>query len=199
LKIEAIIFFHFQWTCIHDIQERDILDFTEQQNQHQQKDDGDVSPSLSSRFGDFAVEDFDDNQPQQPSRSGITSAFVIDSANRARIVQTMTPDSLGRSSSFNSRDVIQPNRPSRTSNWQEHSLRRSIRSNMAYRNIPVGRSSRASNFGVVVEVDDADVDSFSTRSYGVDRLRDVDDNDEELNHNPGNFRELSFNVVFKKI
>ncbi|XP_001606470.2 DDB1- and CUL4-associated factor 10 [Nasonia vitripennis] len=162
-----------EWTCIHDIQERDESDASDIEQQQQQKNEGVSSPSSSSRFGNFAVEEFDENHPQQPSRSGITSAFVIDSANRARFVQRMTDSSAGRSGSFNSSDVAQPNRPSRNSN------RRSHRSSELHRNSAVTGSARtrASNFGVVVEVVNANADSFGARNH------DEEEEEDEANHN----------------
>lgn len=107
-------------------------------------------------------------QQPQPSRSGITSSFVIDSANRVRIVQTMSDV---RNNSFVSTDATQPVRPSRTNNWQE--LRRiNLRSNS--RSPRSERHVVRTNFGVV-EISTnsvgATTDSERTSNNGEDESR----------------------------
>ncbi|XP_043268966.1 DDB1- and CUL4-associated factor 10 [Venturia canescens] len=132
-----------EWTCIHDIQERDNAEIIEQLKE------GDETPSQMS---EAIEEDFDMAQQPQPSRSGITSSFVIDSANRVRIVQTMSDV---RNNAFVSTDATQPVRPSRTNNWQE--LRRiNLRSNS--RSPRSERHVVRTNFGVV---------EISTNSVGA--------------------------------
>ncbi|XP_014218160.1 DDB1- and CUL4-associated factor 10 isoform X2 [Copidosoma floridanum] len=157
-----------EWTCVHDIQECE----SQQSDQQALKEEDDKGSS--SHFGDFAIEEFEENQPQQANRSGITSAFTFDSVNRARIIQTMTAsssDSSSSSSSSSSRGAGQSNRFARVSVAQDQSSRRSARLG--------ARRARASNFGIVVEVDDTDVDSFSARNVDEDRMRDDDEEEEE--------------------
>ncbi|XP_066581245.1 DDB1- and CUL4-associated factor 10 homolog [Prorops nasuta] len=114
-----------EWTCIHDIQERDTSNIVEQIKE---------AEDSSTDFNELTVEEYDESQQPQPSRSGITSSFVIDSANRTRAVGA-TGD--GRSNSFISTETI-PVRPSRTNSWQESSNRNSrsqSRSSRSDRNI----------------------------------------------------------------
>ncbi|XP_015594921.1 DDB1- and CUL4-associated factor 10 [Cephus cinctus] len=120
-----------EWTCIHDIQSRDVSEISDQL-----KDDAESSLP----FNELAVEEFED---PQPSRSGITSSFVIDSANRARIIQTVSDV---RSNSFVSTDSVQLVRPSRTNTWQRLS-RRSQRSHS--RSPRPDRHVVRTNFGVI--------------------------------------------------
>lgn len=94
-------------------------------------------------FNESLEDDFEVTQQPQPSRSGITSSFVIDSANRVRILQTMSD---ARSNSFVATDAPQPVRPSRTNNWQE--VRRvNVRSHS--RSPRSERHIVRTNFGVV--------------------------------------------------
>ena len=95
----------------------------------------------SNQPSDMA-EESDDSQLLQPSRSGITSTFLIDRANRGRNSQ-VTSDS--RPTSFVRTDVTQPVFPSRTNNWQE-GTRRSLRLQSRSPRLP--RNS-TSNFTVI--------------------------------------------------
>ena len=123
---------HFQWTCVHDIQERDMSEVYELLKEAGEK---------NSQCNDVS-EESDDSQQPQPSRSGITSTFLIDRANRGRNSQA-TSD--GRSSSFVRTNITQPVFPSRTNNWQE-GTRRSSR--IQSRNARAQRNS-ANNFTVM--------------------------------------------------
>ncbi|XP_011297026.1 DDB1- and CUL4-associated factor 10 [Fopius arisanus] len=135
-----------EWTCIHDIQERDAPDTSKNQNEE------DSVPSSNDTTEDFEVS----SQPQ-PSRSGITSSFVIDSANRARIVQTMSDV---RSNSFVSTDAAQPPRPSRTNYW-----RINVRSNLNSSR-PRHRNLMRTNAGIV-EISSS-IDNASDRPNAED-------------------------------
>ncbi|XP_014221409.1 DDB1- and CUL4-associated factor 10 [Trichogramma pretiosum] len=163
-----------EWTCIHDIQERSTSNFSNgSRDLDNYKDDMDVmdedvsSPaSSSSRFtNDFSVEELDDSVSQQPSRSGITSSFVIDTAHGTHIVRAIDPNEVG----FSSSDAGQPNLPSRMSNWQSHQ-RRNTRSSTANQ-----RRSRTSDFGNVVEVGESGDPAFTVRGHLNERFDDDDD------------------------
>lgn len=149
----------------------------DQQHNDFQKDDPDSSGSSSANIlNNFTVEEFEDNQPQQPSRSGITSAFVIDSSNRAHIVQRVSDQSSSSNSSFDSSEVNQPNRSARTSNWHEQPLRRSPRLSTA------GGRTRESNFGIVVEEYDNNENSFRRNR----RRQEENEDDDSSSHETGN-------------
>ncbi|XP_015517052.1 DDB1- and CUL4-associated factor 10 homolog [Neodiprion pinetum] len=127
-----------EWTCVHDIQETDAA----AQIEEQVKDNEDSA----SHFNDLSVEEYEDDHQPQPSRSGTTSPFVIDSVSRARIVQEVT-DIM--TNSFVSTDATQPIRPSRTSNWQDIP-RRNSRSQSRSGALPrLERNIVRTNFGVV--------------------------------------------------
>lgn len=128
-KKKTIVLFYFQWTCVHDIQEREMLDSVDES-----KDDDDSSSS--SHFNEIPTMDLDDPQPQA-SRTG---SMVINSAQRARVVQTpsnvrdgFTPlDGAHRSSIFRPRITRQEtlrrnlrargSRPERTSSRMDLGL-----------------------------------------------------------------------------
>ncbi|XP_063979018.1 DDB1- and CUL4-associated factor 10 [Diachasmimorpha longicaudata] len=112
-----------EWTCIHDIQERDTPDISKPQT--------DEDPSLPS-LNDPPDDDFEVTSQPQPSRSGIPSSFVIDITNRTRIVPTMSDV---RSNSFVSTDATQPARPSRSNGWRIN-VRSNVNSNRSrHRNV----------------------------------------------------------------
>ncbi|XP_015119258.1 DDB1- and CUL4-associated factor 10 [Diachasma alloeum] len=112
-----------EWTCIHDIQERESPDPSKPQN--------DEDPSLPS-LSDPPDDDFEVSSQPQPSRSGIPSSFVIDITNRARIVPTMSDV---RPNSFVSTDAAQPTRPSRSNGWRIN-VRSNLNSNRSrHRNV----------------------------------------------------------------
>lgn len=135
-----------EWTCVHDIQEREATEVEEQ-----------VKESQDSHLIDVSAEEFEEDHQPQPSRSGITSPFVIDSASRARIVQEVT-DIM--TNSFVSTDAVQPVRPSRTNSWQELPRRNSrSQSRTAQR---IDRHTVRTNFGVV-EVSSVDNPASESR------------------------------------
>lgn len=143
-------------------------------------DDELSSPAESSpHFGDFCVETFENNEPQQPSRSGITSTFVVDSANQMD-VEITTPNT----GAFSLSDAAQPNRPSRTSDWQDQQSQRRSNRNSNVVEMSGGDRVTVSNFGVIFEVNNQDGIEYARRTMGLDRQRD-DRRDENLNRNPG--------------
>lgn len=75
-----------------------------------QKDD-DLTPN---QFSEQADDDYDSSSQPQPSRSGITSSFVIGNAPRSRIIHRLSHPRTP----FVSSDTVQPIRPSRTNNWR---------------------------------------------------------------------------------
>ena len=98
---------------MHDIQERETSTASEMK-------ETDDLPSPESIEDDYEVSQ-QEQQPQphpqpQGSRSGITSSFVIDSARRVRIVQTLSDV---RTNSFESTDAGESVRALRTNNWQD--------------------------------------------------------------------------------
>lgn len=121
-----------EWTCIHDIQERDMSECLEQAKEAEE----------TPQFNESTIEEFEDSQRPQSSRSGITSSFVIESANRARFVRTVSDV---RPNSFSSTENSQPMTPSRT--WRE-STRRNARSQSRSPR-PTERNIVRTNFGVV--------------------------------------------------
>lgn len=66
------------------------------------------------QFNELTMEEFENFQQPQPSRSSITPSFVIESANRARVLHTLSDV---RSNSYVSTDAASSVRPSRTG-WQ---------------------------------------------------------------------------------
>nr|XP_031843052.1 DDB1- and CUL4-associated factor 10 [Nomia melanderi] len=91
-----------EWTCIHDIQERDS----------NSGDEGKEGEEAGPQFNDVNVDEFEDFQQPQPSRSGITSSFLIESPNRVRVLHTTMSDAS--SNSHGSSENAQPPRPWRT-------------------------------------------------------------------------------------
>ncbi|XP_034178882.2 DDB1- and CUL4-associated factor 10 homolog [Osmia lignaria lignaria] len=123
-----------EWTCIHDIQERDVSGTTEQ---------GKEGEEATPQFNEVAVDEFEDFPQPQSSRSGITSSFLIESPNnRVRVVHT-TSDA--RSNSIGSSDNAQPIRSSRN-NWQPTSRRTS---RLQSRNSRLDRNASRTNFNTV--------------------------------------------------
>ncbi|KYN23460.1 DDB1- and CUL4-associated factor 10 like protein [Trachymyrmex cornetzi] len=104
-----------EWTCIHDIQEREASSNMEQVNEGEE-----------GRLTSLNVEEFEDFPQSQSSRSSMTSSFVIENGNRARIVHDVSDV---RSNSFDSPVRVSTDaapssiRSSRTS-WQLNDLRR---------------------------------------------------------------------------
>ncbi|KYN05383.1 DDB1- and CUL4-associated factor 10 like protein [Cyphomyrmex costatus] len=104
-----------EWTCIHDIQERQASSNMEQVNEVEE-----------GRLTSLNVEEFEEFPQSQASRSGMTSSFVIENGNRARIVHDVSDV---RSNSFDSSVRVSMDaapssiRSSRTS-WQLNDLRR---------------------------------------------------------------------------
>lgn len=168
-----------EWTCVHDIQERDTSEVEDQI-----KD----SEDSASQFNDLSGEEFEEDHPPQPSRTGIT--FVVDRANRVRIVQEVR-DIM--TNPFVSTDTAQPVRPSRTNSWQELP-RRNSRSQSRTNNQRMERNIVRTNFGVV-EVSSIENSSSESRlnSNSEDenrprnRLQDSEPSDDEAdNNNPRN-------------
>lgn len=116
-----------------------------------------------------APEESDDSQQPQPSRSGITSTFMIDRTNRAR---NSAAASDGRSTSFVRTEVTQPVFPSRTNTWQEGS-RRSSR--LQARNSRASRNA-SNNFTIV---DIANRVTSEESNEGSDRELNNENEDEE--------------------
>nr|XP_012143917.1 PREDICTED: DDB1- and CUL4-associated factor 10 isoform X2 [Megachile rotundata] len=124
----------FRWTCVHDIQERDVSCATDQSREEEE---------TTSQFNEVPVEEFEDFPQPQSSRSGITSSFLIESPNnRVRVVHT-TSDT--RSNSVGSSDNAQSVRLSRN-NWQP-TFRRASR--LQLRNLRLDRYASRTNFNTV--------------------------------------------------
>ncbi|XP_012143916.1 DDB1- and CUL4-associated factor 10 homolog isoform X2 [Megachile rotundata] len=122
------------WTCVHDIQERDVSCATDQSREEEE---------TTSQFNEVPVEEFEDFPQPQSSRSGITSSFLIESPNnRVRVVHT-TSDT--RSNSVGSSDNAQSVRLSRN-NWQP-TFRRASR--LQLRNLRLDRYASRTNFNTV--------------------------------------------------
>ncbi|XP_012063396.1 PREDICTED: DDB1- and CUL4-associated factor 10 [Atta cephalotes] len=158
-----------EWTCIHDIQEREASSNMEQVNEGEE-----------GRLTSLNVEEFEDFPQSQSSRSGMTSSFVIENGNRARIVHDVSDV---RSNSFDSPVRVSTDaapssiRSSRTS-WQV-TTRRNLRSQS--RSPRPDRNAMRTNFDMV-EVSSstsAAADSRVNAIHDDDRLEDehVDDND----------------------
>ncbi|XP_058807346.1 DDB1- and CUL4-associated factor 10 [Phymastichus coffea] len=184
-----------EWTCVHDIQLRNAKETLENKrniaNQKflQKYGDDAIPPPLVSQFGDFNVETVEQDQPHQPSRSGITSSFVIDNTNRAEITRADAP-----SGSFNSSNVDHSNRPSLNGNCHEQPDRRrpSTRSN------DENSRSRAADFGVYVEMpgDVRSVDGYAND----DTVDDNEDAREEPNRsNPRRTYAYNYRVRFNNV
>ncbi|XP_076630424.1 DDB1- and CUL4-associated factor 10 homolog [Colletes latitarsis] len=142
-----------EWTCVHDIQERDVSS---------SEDETKEGEEMTTQFDDVIVHGFEDFQQPQPSRSGITSPSLIESSNRVRVVHTMSD---GRSNSLGSSDNGQATRPSRTG-WQSTFRRASLsqsRNSRSDRNatraslgaVEISSSSGSSNSRVSADRDDA--------------------------------------------
>ncbi|XP_014486888.1 PREDICTED: DDB1- and CUL4-associated factor 10 [Dinoponera quadriceps] len=158
-----------EWTCIHDIQERDATTNSMEQTKE--------SEESAPQFNELTVEEFEDFQQPQPSRSGITSSFVIESANRARVVHTVSDV---RSNSFVSTDAASSVRPPRTS-WQV-TPRRNLRSQS--RSPRPDRNVVRTNFDMV-EVSAAAGTAADTRVNAIhNEERAEDQYMDENNENP---------------
>ncbi|XP_011166000.1 DDB1- and CUL4-associated factor 10 [Solenopsis invicta] len=158
-----------EWTCVHDIQEREASSNVEQVNEGEE-----------GRLTSLNVEEFEDFPQSQSSRSGMTSSFVIENGNRARIVHDVSDV---RSNSFDSPIRVSTDaapssiRSSRTS-WQV-TARRNLRSQS--RSPRPDRNAVRTNFDMV-EVSSstsAAADSRINAIHDDDRPEDqhVDDND----------------------
>lgn len=129
------------------------------------------------QFNDLPMEEFEDFPQPQPSRSGITSSFVIESANRARVVHTVSDV---RANSFVSADTASSVRPPRTS-WQT-TPRRNLRSQL--RSPRPDRNVARTNFDMVEVSSSAGTADARVNAlmHNADRAEDhyMDDNE-----NPG--------------
>ncbi|XP_053975782.1 DDB1- and CUL4-associated factor 10 [Hylaeus anthracinus] len=143
-----------EWTCIHDIQEGDVSGGSADQTKEGEE--------TTSQFNDVIVDEFEDFPQPQPSRSGITPPFLIESPNRVRVVHTMSDV---RSNSLGSSENAQATRSSRTG-WQSTSRRTSrsqSRNSRSDRNatraslsaVEVSSSSGSSDSRVSADRDDA--------------------------------------------
>ncbi|KYN44990.1 DDB1- and CUL4-associated factor 10 like protein [Trachymyrmex septentrionalis] len=147
-----------EWTCIHDIQEREASSNMEQVNEGEE-----------GRLTSLNVEEFEDFPQSQSSRSGMTSSFVIENGNRARIVHDVSDV---RSNSFDSPVRVSTDaapssiRSSRTS-WQV-TTRRNLRSQS--RSPRPDRNAMRTNFDMV-EV------SSSTSAAADSRVNAIHDDD----------------------
>ncbi|XP_043479548.1 DDB1- and CUL4-associated factor 10 [Leptopilina heterotoma] len=150
-----------EWTCVHDIQERDISEVDELMREADER---------NLPFNDVS-EESDDSQQPQPSRSGITSTFMIDRANRGRN-SPATPE--GRSTSFVRTEVTQPVFPSRTNTWQEGS-RRSSR--LQARNLRTTRN--ASNNFTIVDIANRVTNHDETNHEASDHELNEENDDDE--------------------
>ncbi|XP_032665782.1 DDB1- and CUL4-associated factor 10 [Odontomachus brunneus] len=160
-----------EWTCVHDIQERDATN-----NLEHTKESEETAP----QFNELTVEEFEDFQQPQPSRSGITSSFVIESANRARVVHTVSDV---RSNSFVSTDGASSVRPPRTS-WQV-TPRRNVRSARSMDRMRTDRNVVRANFDMVEVNSNANNADARVNAIIEEREEDqyVDDNNETPGHN----------------
>ncbi|XP_018358637.1 PREDICTED: DDB1- and CUL4-associated factor 10 [Trachymyrmex cornetzi] len=158
-----------EWTCIHDIQEREASSNMEQVNEGEE-----------GRLTSLNVEEFEDFPQSQSSRSSMTSSFVIENGNRARIVHDVSDV---RSNSFDSPVRVSTDaapssiRSSRTS-WQV-TTRRNMRSQS--RSPRPDRNAMRTNFDMI-EVSSstsAATDSRVNAIHDDDRPEDqhIDDND----------------------
>lgn len=126
----------------------------------------------STQFNELTVEEFEDFQQPQPSRSGMTSSFVIENASRTRVMHTMSDV---RSNSFV--DAAAPIRSTSRANWQVVS-RRNLRSQSR---IPrPERNAMRTNFDMV-EVNSNSGEARVNESH-EDRAEEhyVDDNNEPV-------------------
>ncbi|EZA55512.1 DDB1- and CUL4-associated factor 10 [Ooceraea biroi] len=157
-----------EWTCIHDIQEREVS------NGDQTKE----GEEASTHFNELTVEEFEDFHQPQPSRSGNTSSFVIESAsaNRARIVQDMLD---ARSNSFESSIRVSADaapssvRSSPRASWQA-TTRRNLRLQSRGPRPYIDRSTVRTNF-----VDVVDVNSGASSATDSARIHNDDRSDEQ--------------------
>lgn len=161
-----------EWTCIHDIQEREELNSLE--------DDSNLNQLNSEKSDDFSVLGH-----ANPSRSGTTSSFVIDNSNRSRIVHRM---SYPRASQFvSSNELSQPVRPSRTNHF-----RNNIRSNINGR---VERNNIRTNAGII-EINSITNNSNlnNSRTNNIINNNNDNDNDNDDDNNNRQGRQESRNL-----
>ncbi|KAL6263504.1 hypothetical protein P5V15_006295 [Pogonomyrmex californicus] len=163
-----------EWTCIHDIQEREASSNVEQVNEGEE-----------GRLTSLNVEEFEDFPQSQSSRPGMTSSsFVIENGNRARIVHDV-PDA--RSNSFDSSirvstDAAPSSVRSPRSSWQL-TARRNLRS---HSRSPRPERNAVRNFDMV-EVSSSTSTTADARINAIhndDRPENqhVDDNNDNLAH-----------------
>lgn len=131
------------------------------------------------------MEEFEDFPQSQPSRSGITSSFMIENRNRARIVHDVASDV--RSNSFDppirvSTDAAPSSvrSSSRTTGWQVTTTRRNLQHQL--RNPRSDRNAARTNFDMV-EVStssaaDARVNATNHHDDRSEDRHDVDDNND---------------------
>ncbi|KAL0103124.1 hypothetical protein PUN28_017450 [Cardiocondyla obscurior] len=171
-----------EWTCIHDIQEREASSNVEQVNEGEE-----------GRLTSLNVEEFEDFPQSQSSRSGMTSSFVIENGNRTRIVHDVLDV---RSNSFNSSIRMSADaapssiRPSRTS-WQV-TARRNLRSQS--RSPRPDRNTGRPHFDMVEVSSSTSTGSTDSRTNAIhddDRPEDqhVDDNDNSAHDGSADERE----------
>ncbi|XP_012528520.1 DDB1- and CUL4-associated factor 10 [Monomorium pharaonis] len=161
-----------EWTCVHDIQEREPSSNVEQVNEGEE-----------GRLTSLNVEEFEDFPQSQSSRPGMTSSFVIENGNRARLVHDVSDM---RSNSFDSPIRVSADaapssiRSSSRTSWQV-TARRNLRSQS--RSPRPDRNERVTTNFDMVEVSSstsaAGADSRVNAIHDDDRPEDqhVDDND----------------------
>ncbi|XP_029163822.1 DDB1- and CUL4-associated factor 10 [Nylanderia fulva] len=163
-----------EWTCIHDIQEREPSSIGEQVNEGEE-----------GRLTSLNVEEFEDFPQSQPSRSGITSSFMIENTNRPRIVHDVSSDV--RSNSFEphirmSTDAAPSSvRPSsRATGWQTTTTHRNLQHQS--RNPRPDRNATRSNFDMLEvstsSASDARVNPTNHHDDRSEDRHDVDDNND---------------------
>ena len=171
-----------EWTCVHDIQERDVSNTVDQATEGE-----DTTPP----FNDVSVEEFEDFQQPQPSRSGITSSFLAETANRLRVLHTMPDMTLN---SLVSSDNTHPSRPSlRPQSRSSRSDRNATRANPG--SAEAGSGSGSSDSRVRADRHDArqedrdvhaaDNNDIVHEEASSDQERDSDrDSDRDSEHDP---------------
>ncbi|XP_020281706.1 DDB1- and CUL4-associated factor 10 [Pseudomyrmex gracilis] len=147
-----------EWTCIHDIQERESSSNMEQVNEGEE-----------GRLTSLNVEEFEEFPQSQQSRS-IPSSFIIENTNRTRIIHDVS--NVRSNSSFDSPLRVSADaapssiRPSRVAGWQV--TRRNLRSQS--RNPRADRNTVRTN---------SDIEINSSRSSATDSRINTNHNDDE--------------------
>ncbi|KAG7191124.1 hypothetical protein KM043_007156 [Ampulex compressa] len=152
-----------EWTCIHDIQERDMSNTTDQVKEGEE---------ATPRFNELTFEELGNLQRPQ------SSSVVIESSDRSSIIYAI-PNT--RPTSFIPTDSTQPVRPPRTNNWQ--SPHRSSRSQS--RTSRSDRNAMRPNFGTIdvsanALANDLRMNANQENGSEEDRYMDRADNNESV-------------------